>query len=134
MTSPAQTQTTAAFGQMSSYYSDLASYISGQSSTYPSASTYFSDLDYSELFSIAAQTQRGSPNYANGALVETIHHVVAIQRELGLGSLTKYEHYQNGQSDGNTEADYYNMLSSQYGYMVSGLGTAATTVSEGITT
>jgi hypothetical protein len=134
MTSPAQTQTTTAFNQMSSYFSDLANYLSGQSSTYPTASTYMSNLDYSELFTIAGQTQRGSPNFANGALIETIHHITAVQRELGLGALTKFEHYQDGQNDGNTESEYYTMLSNQYGYMVSGLGTAATTVSEGVTT
>jgi hypothetical protein len=134
MTSPAQTQTTTAFNQMSSYYSDLSSYLSGESTTYPTASDYLSSLDYSELFTIAAQTQRGSPNYANGALIETIHHITAVQRELGLGSLTKYEHYLDAQSDGTTESEYYTMLSNQYGYMVSGLGTAAVSDSTGVTT
>lgn len=131
--SPTLTQTTAAFGKMSSYYSDLSDYIGGQSSTYPTASDYFSDLDYSELFSIASQTQRGAPTYANGALIETISHISAIQRELGMGSLSKFEHYLNGQSEGGDESDYYQMLSSQYGYMVSGLGSAATNLPDGVT-
>jgi hypothetical protein len=122
--SPAVVQTTTAFNQLSQYFSDLASYLNTGSS-YPSASDYIENLDYSELFNISSLNQKGSSNYANGAAIETIHHIIAVQRELGMSGATKFQHYSNGGSDGTEESDYYASLSSQFGYVISGLGAAA---------
>ncbi|HXP53285.1 MAG TPA: hypothetical protein VN922_25295 [Bacteroidia bacterium] len=124
-TSPAVTQTTTAFNKLSQYFSDLSSYLTN-GVTYPSASDYIGNLEYSELFNISSLNQKGSSNYANGTAIETIHHIIAVQRELGMANTTKFQHYSNGGSDGTDESDYYASLSSQFGYVISGLGSAAT--------
>lgn len=119
--SPAVTQATTAYNQLSQYYTALANYLQTGTS-YPNASDYLSSLDYSELYTIADLNQKGSSNYASGALIETIHHIIAVQRELGMTQLTKAQHYQNGGTDGTNEAEFYTSLSSQYGFLLSGLG------------
>lgn len=118
-------QTSSAMSGISTYFSGMSSYLSN-GGTMPDLGSLLSSLDYSELYNAAFLNQKGGSSYPNGTLIETVHHIVALQREYGMRTKSKADIYSDAQTDMDTESQYFDSLSSQYTYNVAGLSSDAT--------
>ena len=73
----------------------------------PAFSTIENRLVYDELLRRATQDYSGAADAATAVSVEQVHEVVAVLREHGLASRTRYELYGNMASEYSSESDYY---------------------------
>lgn len=116
-----------AVGQAQAIYSSLAQYFSDMTNYHlnggacPDFTTYVSAVDYSELHRVTSNQQSISANYANGAAIESIHHIVSVVREFVIRTKSKGDYYGDGQSEATSESNYYSTLKTSMVSTLSGV-------------
>lgn len=117
----------AALGQSNSAYTACSGYFSSASTAaqsggnFPEISDLLSSLDYSELHKVAALGQSASANSSYGAVIDTVHHIVGVQREAALIAKAKSAYYTDAQSESQQESDYYASQKSGMAGMMNGI-------------
>jgi hypothetical protein len=105
----AQGQAQVIYKQLGQYFTDMNTYLLNGGSC-PDFSTYITTLDYSALGVMTDQLQGSSANYANGATIESAHHIMAVLREYGIRTKNKASYYQDATGESSTESQYYGAL------------------------
>lgn len=96
---------------MTTYFEAIAAYIDDPvTNLLPSFETTVNGFDYSVILAEALQGQNDNCSWRTGALVETVHLIVAIQREFTIRQKSKFEYYTDSQADSTLDASYYNAL------------------------
>ena len=77
-------------------------------------------IDYSELLRMTTTCASDAASYTNGAAIENVNHMVALNREFGLRSKTKLQYYADAQSDYLNESNFYAAMSTFWTNMMIG--------------
>lgn len=95
MTADASTVSSA----LSSYYSQLLSYLQNDTSPYPDAQTLTQGISVGNIVTHVVKDIYGSSGFDRGALVGVLHQVAALQREIGMRGMDRTSYYSVGISD-----------------------------------
>lgn len=87
------------FEELSQYYSDGVSL--------PNQEDLLDELKFEEILDFTTGNSFGAADFSIGAGVETIHHFVAVERELSMADVGKTGIYISAISESDREAEYY---------------------------
>jgi hypothetical protein len=85
--------------QLSDYYSQVSAFLSNASNTVPSFEDYVNLLKYEDILTDALGNKNSSASFTTGALMDTVHFVLAIKREFAMRASTKSTYYVNSTQD-----------------------------------
>lgn len=119
-----------ALGQAESANDSLAGYFSGMNkfasdttgaSIPPDFQSVNDNLDYSELHRMSTTRAADSASFQNGAAIENIHMMAAIQREFNLRSKGKVDYYSDAASDYLDDSNFYATMKTFWVSMLGGV-------------
>ncbi len=91
---------------MRDYYKALSAHFS-DSTNLPMFEDIVSTFDYSEIIKRAWENQKMSANFLTGSLVDTVHDIMAVQREFAIRVKTRASYFLDAPSDYISDADSY---------------------------
>jgi hypothetical protein len=100
--------------KLQGYFSALSLNLTSTANALPSFEDYVSLLDYDEIYTQAVDGAERAANYATGALSDTVHQVIAINREFDIRSKTKSQYFSDGIVDSATDAANYQDMYGRY--------------------
>lgn len=92
---------------MKGYYSSLSLNLTLSSNALPMFEDVVGAFDYSEILRHALDNQRSSANFISGALVDTVHDIMAVQREFTIRTKGRSAYFSDAISDTTLDANYY---------------------------
>lgn len=92
---------------MKTYYKNLSLNLTTSSSAVPMFEDVIGTFDYSEILRHALDGQKASANFMTGAMVDTIHDIMAVQREFSIRSKTRAAYFTDAVSDAELDYNYY---------------------------
>lgn len=98
---------------MAAYYNALSADLTSPGAT-PSFEDSVALLLYDEIYTEALLGSNRAASYSTGALTDTVHQVIAINREFDMRSQTKASYISAGVSDSGTDAANYQDLYGRY--------------------
>lgn len=117
-------------GQAQNANSLLAAYFSAMnkfaadvtgSTPLPDVTDVTNGLDYSELLRMAMSRTADSASYENGAAIENISHIVAIEREYSMRIKGKVNFYSDAATDFMSDSNFYSTRMVYWVNMLSGI-------------
>lgn len=102
-------QAETANNQLAAYFSLMNKYI-GSGGNLPNFNDYVSTFDFSELHRMSTSRAGDTASYQNGAAIENINQMIAINREYDLRTKGKQAYYSDAESDFMQESNYYSTL------------------------
>lgn len=94
---------------MKGYYSALSLNFTSATNPLPMFEDVVSTFDYSEILRHAQSYQKGSANFMAGAMVDTIHDIMSVQREFGIRNKGRSAYFSDSISDSASDSSYYDM-------------------------
>ena len=87
--------------KLAKFFSDLNKFVKDLTGTVlpPEFDDVATALDFSELHRMSTSRVADSASFENGAAIENIHLMVAINREFNLRSKTKLDYYSDAEND-----------------------------------
>lgn len=92
---------------MKNYYSALSLNLTSTTNTLPMFSDVIGSFDYSEILRHALDSQKVSANFISGALVDTVHDMMAVQREFTIRTKGRAAYFSDAVSDTLIDSNYY---------------------------
>lgn len=92
---------------MKAYYKNLQNNIADTNNALPMFEDIIMNFDYSEILRKAVDNRNMSANFITGALVDTAHDIMAVQREFSIRSTSRYSYFIDSMSEYAKDSDYY---------------------------
>jgi len=124
MADPTLTQAQTNNNLLSTYFDAMNNFVSDPTgATLPPncSTTLISLLAYSQLLGMSQARASDASSFQNGAAIENVNNVVAIQREFALRSKIKSNFYADASQDYQNDSNYWNAMSAFYNSILMGV-------------
>lgn len=91
---------------LSDYYGKVSSFASS-GLTPPAFEDYIAFIDYPNILDDAVKGAERSSSYSNGALADTVHQAMSVNREFAIRTKTKAQYYADAVVDSARDSDFY---------------------------
>jgi hypothetical protein len=99
---------------LANYFDALSVNLATPASSMPSFEDYVSLLDYSDIYVEALSGIDRAASYSTGALTDTVHQVIAINREFDMRAKTPAQYFADASVDAATDAQNYQDMYGRY--------------------
>lgn len=116
-------QSETANNALAGYFAALSTAMEDDTGAQPIPSTddLVAEFDYSELLRMATTRASDSASYENGAAVENIHMMAAIDREYSLRTKSKLDYYTDAAAEFLDESNFYATMKVYWVNMLNGI-------------
>jgi hypothetical protein len=108
--------------KLAEYFSNMGKFASDAtgSAVPPDFQETLDEFDYSELHRMSTTRASDSASFQNGAAIENIHMMAAIEREFNLRGKGKVDYYSDAAGDYVNESNFYSTMKSFWVSMLGG--------------
>lgn len=117
----AVTQAQDGFDTLSSYFDDLSQYYTDGTGQ-PDQLDLLA-LNFDEILSFVTENSARSADFSIGAGIESIHHFLAVDREIGMGTLGKTSIYLSAVSEFDEEGGFHDQNAAFFSGVLKGAPT-----------